>query len=254
MLGRRCAVLPAFLLCFACADAAPREADPRAAVAAALADPLRRAQADQDARRKPLELVSFSGVQAGDKVLDLIPGDGYWTRIFSRIVGPRGKVYGVWPQNYARYSVGKVSALRQLAADPAFANVAVAVQPTNVLAAPEPLDLVWASQNYHDYPAEFMGESAPSVLNDAAFKLLKPGGIYIVIDHAAAPGRGMDDVEAMHRIDPELVKHQVIAAGFEFVGASDALANPADDHSRRVFDPMVRGNTDKFALKFRKPL
>jgi len=250
----RLALLAPLILLAACAKPVePTDAEIRAAVQVALADPARADQVGNDARRKPLDLVAFSGVKRGDKVLDLIPGGGYWTRIFSLVVGPEGHVYGIWPQNYARFSVGNVAGLRALAKTPRFANISVEVQSTNVLASPEPLDLVWTSQNYHDYPAEFMGQSSPAVLNDAVFKLLKPGGTYVVIDHAAAPGHGMRDIEPMHRVDPETVKQQVTAAGFEFVGASDVLDNPADDRTRPVFDPAIRGHTDQFALKFRKP-
>lgn len=230
------------------------EAERQKIVSTALADPLRAEQQPADERRKPLELVTFSGVQPGDKVLDLIPGSGYWTRIFSRIVGPDGHVYAVWPEAYARFARGNVRDLEALSGKPEFANVTVAVQQSNVLAAPEKLDLVWTSMNYHDYPAEFMGQTDPSVLNKAVFDMLKPGGAYIVIDHESAPGRGMQDVEPMHRIDPETVKSQVTAAGFEYVGRNDALDNPADPKDIAVFEPPIRGRTDKFALKFRKPV
>lgn len=229
------------------------EAEVRQFVATALADPLRAEQQPSDERRKPLELLPFAGVQPGDKVLDLIPGSGYWTRIFSRIVGPEGHVYAVWPEAYARFARSNVSDLQALSGRPEFSNVTVAVQQSNVLAAPEKLDLVWTSMNYHDYPAEFMGKTDPSVLNKAVFDMLKPGGTYIVIDHEARAGRGMQDVEPMHRIDPETVKQQVTAAGFEFVGSNDAYDNPADAKDIAVFDASVRGRTDKFALKFRKP-
>ena len=86
------------------------------------------------------------------------------------------------------------------------------------------------------------------------FKALKPGGIYIVIDHVAAAGSGLRDTETLHRIDPAIVKKQVLAAGFEFVGESKVLANPKDDHTLKVFDPAIRGVTDQFVYKFRKPL
>ncbi len=222
-------------------------------VAAALADPERAMHRATDARRHPGELVAFSGVKAGDKVLDLIPGDGYWTRIFSAIVGPQGRVYSVWPQAYADVAQGNLRTLQAMAATPHYANVRVAVQPTATLTAPEPLDLVWTSQNYHDYPDAFMGHIDPAVLNRAVFAMLKPGGTWFIIDHAAAPGAGMNDTERLHRIDPAIVRRQVEAAGFEYVGESRILANPADDHSRTVFDPAIRGHTDQFVMRFRKP-
>lgn len=118
---------------------------------------------------------------------------------------------------------------------------------------PEPLDLVFTSQNYHDYPDEFMGHMDPMILNRAAFKLLKPGGVFIVIDHMAQAGSGMRDTEAMHRIDPAIVRAQVESAGFRFDGESKVLLNPADPLNVKVFDPAVRGRTSKFAYRFVKP-
>jgi predicted methyltransferase len=238
----------------ACGTSAKPEAVLSEVVAAAIADPARAADSAEDARRKPLPLVTLAGVKPGDRVLDLIPGTGYWTRIFSRIVGPQGKVYAVWPQNYARYSVAKVQALQKLATAPGYGNLVVAVQPSTVLSAPEPLDLVWTSQNYHDYPDEFMGKTDPASLNRAVFAMLKPGGVFMVIDHRAAAGRGMADTEKLHRIDPATVRSQVEAAGFVFEGESDVLANPEDPLDIAVFDPKVRGRTSQFAYKFRKPV
>ena len=219
----------------------------------AVADSGRDAQKMDDARRKPAEIIAFSGVKPGDKVLELIPGTGYWTRILSKIVGPTGHIYAVWPQSYARYSVGNVQSLQAMAKTAAYSNVSVEVQPTPVLTAPEKLDLVFTSQNYHDYPAEFMGDNGPSVLNNAVFKMLKPGGTFIVIDHLAAPGTPLAQTRELHRIDPALVRQETAAAGFEFVGSTDVLRNRADQYELKVFDPKVRGKTDKFAYRFRKP-
>ena len=223
-------------------------------VRAALADPGRAAHRAADERRRPGELVALSGLKPGDRVLDLIPGDGYWTRIFSRVVGAEGRVYAVWPRNYADLAQGNVATLREMAASPAYSNVIVEVQPTTTLTATEPLDMVWTSQNYHDYPDEFMGRTDPAALNRAVFGMLKPGGTWFIIDHAATPGSGLRDTERLHRIDPEIVRRQVEEAGFEFVGASDVLRNPNDDRTRPVFDAAIRGRTDQFVMRFRKPL
>lgn len=220
----------------------------------ALADPRRAPEREAaDARRKPGDLIAFAGLKPGDKVLDLIPGSGYWTRIFSKIVGPEGKVYATWPQAYARFAAGNVQTLRQLSSDPYYGNIVTDVQPTTVLTAPEPLDVVWTSQNYHDYPDEFMGKGDPSILNQAVFKILKPGGTYIVIDHMAEAGSGMRDTDRLHRIDPATVRQQVEAAGFRFIGESKVLNNPADPLNIPVFDKSVRGRTSQFAYKFVKP-
>ena len=232
----------------------PKPGFSQAALDAALADPARKEQREaSDATRHPGELIRLAGVKPGDKVLDLIPGDGYWTRIFAKIVGPEGKVYAVWPQNYARFSVGKVELLQRLSADKYYGNIVTQVQPTTTLTAPEPLDVVWTSQNYHDYPDEFMGRADPAVLNNAVFKLLKPGGTYMVIDHMAEAGSGMRDTEKFHRIDPAIVRSQVEAAGFRFAGESKVLETASDPLNVEVFDPAVRGKTSKFAYKFVKP-
>jgi len=222
-------------------------------VTTALADPLRAMHRGADSRRHPGEIIAFTGVRAGQRVLDLIPGDGYWTRIFSRIAGPEGRVYAVWPENYARVAQGNVRTLQALAATPDYTNVRVAVQPTPSLTAPEQLDLVFTSMNYHDYPDEFMGHIDPAVLNRAVFAMLRPGGTWFIVDHAAAAGSGMRDTERLHRIDPAEVRRQVEAAGFVYEGESRILANPADDHSLPVFNPAVRGRTDQFVMRFRRP-
>jgi predicted methyltransferase len=129
----------------------------------------------------------------------------------------------------------------------------VAVLPATALTAPEKVDLIFTSQNYHDYPDKFMGSIDPSVFNKAAYAALKPGGILLIVDHQAAAGSGMRDTDTLHRIDGAIVKKQVTAAGFRFVGESKLLANPADDHTKAVFDKSIRGHTDQFIYKFRKP-
>ena len=113
--------------------------------------------------------------------------------------------------------------------------------------------MVWTSDNYHDYNDKFMGNPGPQSLARAAYRLLKPGGIFVVIDHAAAPGHGLRDTETFHRIERAAVVQQVTAAGFRLVGESAVLRNPADPMTMPVFDPKIRGRTSWFALKFRKP-
>ena len=136
---------------------------------------------------------------------------------------------------------------------PAFANVSASTQPASELKLPAKVDLVFTAQNYHDYPDKFMGPTDPAVLNKAVFDALKPGGTFLIIDHSAAAGSGMRDTDTLHRIDAATVKTQVEAAGFRFVGESRLLANPADDRSKPVFDKSIRGMTDQFIYKFKKP-
>jgi predicted methyltransferase len=220
-------------------------------VTKAIADPGRAKDAKIDDRRKAAALVSFSGVKPGDLVLELIPGSGYFTRVFSKVVGPKGHVYAVVPQEMETGHPG-ADKLRALAKT-GYNNIEVLVQPAAALKSPKLADLAFTSQNYHDYPDSFMGPTDPALLNKAVFAALKPGGVYIVVDHAAEAGSGLRDTDTLHRIDPSIVKSQVTAAGFEFVGESDVLRNAADDHKLKVFDPAIRGHTDQFAYKFRKP-
>jgi predicted methyltransferase len=221
---------------------------------AALADPGRKEQREAaDDRRKPGSLIALAGVKPGDKVLDLIPGTGYWTRIFSKIVGSQGKVYAVWPQAYARTATGNVQTLRQLSADKYYGNIVTLVEPTTTLTAPEPLDVIWTAQNFHDYPDEFMGKGDPAALARDAFKLLKPGGTFMIVDHMAKPGRGLADTDTLHRIDPAAVRRIVEGVGFRFAGESEVLNNPADPLDIPVFDKAIRGRTSQFAYKFVKP-
>ena len=222
-------------------------------VSKAVADPSRGDDAKIDARRKVAELVAFSEAKPGDSVLELIPGSGYFTKVFSKVVGPKGHVYALWPKQYDDESHPDSDVMRKLAKDPGFSNIEVQVQPANALSAPRPLDVVFTSQNYHDYPDKFMGPTDPAILNKAVFAALKPGGTYIVVDHVAEAGSGLRDTDTLHRIDPATVKQQVTKAGFEYVGESAVLRNPNDTHTLKVFDKSIRGHTDQFAYKFRKP-
>jgi predicted methyltransferase len=132
-----------------------------------------------------------------------------------------------------------------------YANVSVILTDFTKIPAAEPLDLVWTSQNYHDMhnPGRNLDINAA---NKAILAALKPGGLYVVLDHNAGPGVTFD--ASKHRIDPELVKKEVLAAGFEFVSESKMLANPADPHDKGVFDPSIRHKTDQFIFKFRRPM
>ncbi|MEP6898381.1 MAG: methyltransferase [Rhodanobacter sp.] len=224
-----------------------------AVVAKAVNDPARQTDKTNDARRKVAALMMFAEVRPGQKVLELIPGSGYFTRVFSAIVGPQGHVYTVWPNEYAKEDVDDVAGSSKLAADPHYSNVSVLTQAANQLSAPEPVDVVFTSQNYHDYPDKFMGSEDPAVLNKQVFDALKPGGLWVIVDHVAPTGTGMTDTDTLHRIDPAIVKKQVVAAGFVFDGESNVLRNPKDPHTIKVFDKSIRGHTDQFAYRFRKP-
>lgn len=222
-------------------------------VTAAMNDPARGAARDDDARRQMAAVMAFTEAKPGRKVLELVPASGYWTRVFSAIVGPKGHVYAVWPSEYAKEDGDDTAVLDKLVADPHYANVSLLTQPAAQLSVPAKVDVVFTAQNYHDYHDPFMGPVDMAKFDKAVFDALKPGGVFVVIDHVAPAGSGLADTNTLHRIDPAVVKQEVEAAGFVFDGQSDVLRNPADTHTVKVFDPSIRGHTDQFVYRFRKP-
>jgi predicted methyltransferase len=234
----------------ACATAAPAPTANDAYIVLAVSDPARpQADKDRDVNRKPAEMVAFAGVKPGMVVADMIPGGGYFTRIFSKSVGPTGKVYAI----AGAPRPGQPPPLDALVKDAAnYANLTVVSSDFQSIAAPSPVDIAWTSQNYHDLknrPAPF--EIAK--FNKAVYDMLKPGGIYIVLDHSAKTDAADDVTNKMHRIKEATVKTEVLAAGFKLVGSSDAVRDPADTRDVPVFDGNIRGKTDQFVLKFQKP-
>ncbi|MFK2853438.1 class I SAM-dependent methyltransferase [Dyella humi] len=223
-------------------------------ISAAVADATRPAdEKAQDADRKPAEVLAFTDIKPGDKVVDLMPGAGYYTRIFSKIVGPKSIVYALQPTEMDKASPQRLKSLKSFAGTKDYPNVVILVQPIGAMQMPKGLDMVWTSQNYHDLHDPFMGTPNMAKINKTIYDALKPGGIYVVLDHAAAAGTGTSKTNDLHRIDPAAVKAEVTAAGFEFIGESDVLRNPADDHTLAIFDKAIKGRTDKFIYKFRKP-
>ncbi|MEA1650446.1 methyltransferase [Nitrospirillum sp. BR 11164] len=227
---------------------------PSPAITAAVADSNRpQADKDRDADRKPAEMLAFAEVKPGDKVVDFMPGAGYFTRLFAKAVGPKGRVYSLLPGELATRSQKAVDGQKALAQDKAYGNIVPLIQAVNAPSIPEKVDVVWTSQNYHDLHDAFLGPADVAAFNKAIFSALKPGGVYIVLDHAGETGSGLRDTDTLHRIDPETVKKEVEAAGFVFDGQDDALHNTADNHTLKVFDPALRGHTDQFVFRFRKP-
>lgn len=221
-------------------------------VTKAINDPARAADKKDDARREIADVMAFAGVKPGDKVVDLVPGSGYWTRVFSRIVGPSGHVYQVWPSEMAKYSAKSFANWQGLAKD-TYTNVSLLTQPAAQFSVPQKVDIVFTSQNYHDYHDPFMGPVDMKKFDKEVYDALKPGGVFIVIDHVAPAGSGTSDTNTLHRIDPAVVKQEVESAGFVLDGSSDALVNPKDPLDIKVFDPSIRGHTSQFIYRFRKP-
>ena len=219
-------------------------------IAAAVANPNRpQADRDRDAARKPGEVLAFAGVKPGEQVLELIPGGGYFTRLLSGAVGAKGHITEAVPQ-VGGQDVSKTS--NGVAADAHFANVTEMPMTPDALGKLHGVDLVWTSQNYHDLHLTRLNLDVVA-LDKLIFAAMKPGAVFFIEDHAATPGTGISTTDAEHRIDEDFVKHEVESVGFKLVGESDALRNPADDHTKLVFDPSLRGHTDQFILKFRKP-
>jgi predicted methyltransferase len=226
-----------------------------AQVSAALADDARpAAQVQLDRWRRPAEIIAFAGIRPGDRVADFMPGNAYFTRILSRVVGPGGRVYAFLPaQQLANCAPAETQGTRDLAADRRYGNVKVLIAAADRFTVPEALDAVWTAQNYHDLHDSFMAPINVARLNAAIFRALKPGGTFLVIDHAAAPGSGLRDTETLHRIDPDSIVAEVSSAGFVLEARSALLQNPQDTHELSVFDPAIRHQTDQVILKFRKP-
>lgn len=219
-----------------------------ASLAALLSAP-GRTDADRasDAARKPAEVLAFAQVRPGWKVGEYTPGGGYYTRLLSPAVGAKGHVYAYPPDEIVKLLPRHLSDAQANAAAAPLKNVTVVTGATTAFNAPEPLDLVFTSQNYHDLHTRYAVPGAPGGFNAAVFKALKTGGRYVIVDHRGA------EPDRLHRIDPAQVRREVEAAGFVFEAQSDVLANPADPGTASVFDPSVRGRTDQFALRFRKP-
>jgi predicted methyltransferase len=246
---RRLAIVGLALLSSPVPAAAPNPI--AAAIAAAIAAPDRpKADTDRDADRKPAELLAFAAVKPGARIADIMPGQGYFTRLFSHVAGRTGHVDALVPAELARVAPDLADNARALAA--AYANVTTTRAPTTTLATTEPVDLAWTSDNYHDLYA-FYGPDKAAQFDAAVFRMLRPGGTFIVIDHAAASGAAASTIRQLHRIDPAIVTAQVVAAGFVLEAESNILRNAADRHDQPVFAPSIRGHTDQFVLKFRKP-
>jgi predicted methyltransferase len=250
-------IVPALGLALACMSAfmpVAQAADTPAFIAKAISDS-RRPETDtkRDADRKPAEMVAFAEIKPGSKVVDLVPGAGYFARIFAEAVGTTGKVYAFYPSELDPIMIKRSGSADASPFFAAYPTVTVLHMPINTLATPEPVDVVWTAQNYHDMHLGFMAPADLALINKAVFNALKPGGLYIVIDHSATAGSGLADSEKLHRIDEALVRKEVEQAGFVFVSASDALKNASDPRTANVFAPELRGHTDQFILKFKKP-
>ncbi len=202
------------------------------------------------------ELIRFARVDAGSTVIDVYPGDGDWTRLFSDIVGPEGRVYSFVPAEIARLKKDSVGRMRALAKEPGRENVeAVSADLVAMPEATRTAHVLWLHLFYHDLHTALIQVNGATAgdFNRAVYERLKPGGSYVIVDHAAALGAGTTDAQSLHRIEPASVREEVEAAGFVLDAESTMLANKDDAHSLKVFDPKIKGETDRFAYRFVKP-
>jgi predicted methyltransferase len=210
----------------------PKAAGATTTMTAALADPSRpEADRARDAARKPAEILAFAGVKPGHKVADFIMGGGSWTRILAGV------------QFRAAYGTDQDAAVKGRA------NVVPSRDSLTAAAFPEPLDAVLTSQNWHDFHLKIAPPGSAATMAKHLYGVLKPGGVLLVIDHVGAPGTQ----DSLHRGDPAGTRAEIEAAGFRFDGESPVLRNPADPHTASAFDPAIRGKTDQFVYRFRKP-
>lgn len=217
----------------------------------------RRSDADRarDASRRPGQVLEFFAIAPGMTVLDLFSGGGYYTEILSGVVGVKGKVVAQSNQAYLEY-VGDEFSARY--ADDRLPNVEILMAENNELELDAKcFDAITMVLSYHDLyyaePQRGWPKIDPAKLLAELFKSLKPGGVLGVIDHYAEAGSPRETGGTLHRIDPSIVIAELEAAGFALDAKSSLLRNTGDDHSKGVFDPSVRGNTDRFVLRFVKP-
>jgi predicted methyltransferase len=223
-----------------------------APIKAAVADTGRPAtDTERDAARHPGEILSFVGVKPGDKVGDFVMGGGYWTRILSKTVGTKGKVFAYQPEEFIKFNADY--GVQQKAVTDAYPNVTGSSVSLAAFSFPEPLDAIVTVQNWHDMHLKFAPAGFSNVVAKKLYDSLKPGGVLLVVDHVANADPEFTAPQALHRIDPAAARGEIEKAGFKFEGSLPLLANPADPHTASVFDPSIKGKTDQFIFKFRKP-
>lgn len=204
---------------------------------------------------KQSELIRFARVGSGSVVIDVYPGEGDWIRLFSDIVGPKGRVVSFVPAEVTHFNSDPLGRMRTLAREPGRENVeAVSADLVAMPDLTQPADVLWLHLFYHDLHTALMQARGATAahFNRAVYDRLKSGGSYVIVDHAAAVGRGAGDAQSLHRIEPAFTRAEVEAAGFVLDAESTTLANKEDPHSTKVFDLSIKGKTDRFAFRFVK--
>lgn len=210
----------------------------------------------RDATAKPREVLAFMGVMPGMRVIDMFSAGGYYTELLARAVGVKGQVIAYNNPPYAKFAEKGIA---KRYADSRLGNVRQLTAEVDELdLAPESLDAALFVMSFHDAywrPTDgSWNRTDPDAMLQRLYRALKPGGVVVVQDHVANPGGDTAKVvDELHRIDPAVVRGAFERAGFKFDRASDLLAHPADDHTKLVFDDAIRGKTDQFIYRFRKP-
>lgn len=214
----------------------------------AVSDPRRLpAEVARDPLRKPAEMLAFMELNPGDVIADIRPEEGYFTRLFAPLVGQYGHVYAFVPNQTAAREDAHGDALAST-----YPNVTRVTGKLEDMTFDRPLDVVFMGEEYHDFTIPRFGVDV-AVMNRRVFEVLKPGGLYVILDHQAADGAGISVSGTLHRIEAAELRRQIEAVGFVFDGETDAVRVPSDDHTLSVFDESIRGRTDRFVYRFRKP-
>ncbi len=207
----------------------------------------------RDRLRKPAEVLRFSGLQQGMVAVDLMGGGGYYAEIMSHLVGPDGKIILQNNTLFLRFSEEEIEKRLK---NNRLTNVSRLDSQFKDFELPQDVDLMFLGLSYHDIYIE-RDDPVKTTSRDEFFPqimaALRPGGRVLVIDHAAKPGTGITTTKALHRIDEEFAKLDFEEAGFRYLGRLDILRNPADNHTLRMREDAIRGQTDRFILLFEKP-
>jgi predicted methyltransferase len=218
-------------------------------IAAAIANPARTAaDHERDARDKPAEVMAFAGVKPGMTVIDLFSAGGYWTELLAGVVGPNGKVLAVNNVPYAQYSKDDI---KKRFGDGHIANAEQhLIEASHMYLPPKGADLIVIFMSYHDVYWIDEKEGWPQIDTDGFLKSLKaaikPGGKLLIVDHNAAAGTGKETAGKLHRLNEDWSKKSLTSAGFTFVKSYDGLRNPNDQLDKMVYDPAVKGKTDRY--------
>jgi len=213
------------------------------------------ADRERDLRESPEAFLAFAGYKPGMRIADIFGGGGYYAELLSRVVGARGQVLLL---NNPFYETSTEALLSAHLKGGRLKNVVhTTIDPADLKLRTASLDSVLLVMAFHDLYFEDAAQGWPAIdashFIDQVVSALKPGGTLLIIDHAARPGSGASAVPTLHRIDENFTRHTLTEHGLAFESAWDGLRNPADDHSRRVFDPLIRGRTDRFVHRYRKP-